>query len=67
MLNFIVSFDLDPFLSYLSVDSLDFGHLFHKKMCFRDREKFFVNFFIIAETVHVFDLIKIIKFKKTDD
>ncbi len=67
MLNLIVSFDFDPFLSYLSVDGLDFCHLFHEKMGFGDWEKFFVDFFIIAEAVHDFYLTKIIMFNKTDD
>lgn len=66
MLNLIISFNFDPFFPDLAVYGLDFGHFFHKKMGFWDREKFFVDFFFIAETVHGFDLLKIIKFNKTD-
>lgn len=62
MLNFIVSFDLDPFFSYLSVDGLDLGHFLHEEMSFRDREEFFVDILIIAEAVHGFNFIKVINF-----
>jgi hypothetical protein len=62
MLNFIVSFDLDPFFSYLSVDGLDLSHFLHEEMSFGDREKFFVDILIIAETVHGFNFIKVINF-----